>query len=545
MFEVTRKVKLHDEARKPIINGVNKLADAVKVTLGPKGRNVVIDKDLKSIVTKDGVTVAKHVVLKDRLENLGAAILKQAAEKTAAVAGDGTTTSTVLAQALVNRGQRYLVSGAAPIEMKRGMDEAVETLKKSLEENSIKVAGKKSALENVATISANNDKKLGAIVAKAFDKSGVDGVITVEDSKTTSTEIEEVNGYQFDRGYVSPYFVTDTHKMLCEYENPYILLYDGKINNPKILIEIMEMVAMQKKPFLIIAEELDVQSINLLVVNKMQGGLPIVAVKSPSYAQRKKDMLYDMAAVTGGTVVSVDTGLTLDQVELEHLGRAKKIKVSNKDTTIIEGMGQKEEIDQRIQELKEQMKTKEISYLKEQVQQRIAKLTNGVCIIKAGAHTEIELTEIKHRLDDAIKATRCALKSGIVPGAGMALYNAVKDLEIEMTEDKSEDYWTGYDLVVECAQEPAKAILRNSGLNPEVILANTESMAKNSGYNAKTDQYVDLVKDGVIDPTLVVTSALENAVSVAGMILTTEAALVQDENENEGPDYDPSMMTGM
>jgi len=539
MFEVTRKVQLHDEARKPIIEGVNKLADAVKVTLGPKGRNVVIDKDLKSIVTKDGVTVAQHIALKDRLENLGAAIIRQAAEKTAGIAGDGTTTSTVLAQALINKGQKYLISGSAPVEMKRGMDEAAKRLKESLEKESIKIADDEKAIENVATISANNDKELGKIVAQAFDKSGVDGVITVEDGKTTTTEIEEVNGYQFDRGYLSRYFVTDTSKMLCEYENPLILLFDGKINNPKHLIRVMEMAAEGQRPLLIIAEELDVQTINLLVINKVQGGLPVVAVKSPSYAQRKKDMLEDMAIVTGGTVISGDTGLTLDQMEVEHFGRAKKIKVTSKDTTIIEGAGEEKEIQKRIEQLKVQMTKMEISYLREKAQERIAKLSNGVCIIKAGAHTEVELTEIKHRLDDAIKATRCALKSGIVPGGGMALYNAKVN---QYFKGASEDWLIGYNLVLECAQEPAKAILSNSGLIPEVILSKTK---KNKGYNAKTDKYVDLVKDGVIDPTLVVTSALENAVSVAGMVLTTEAALVQDEDKEEMPNYDPSMMTGV
>lgn len=544
MLEVTRKVKLHDEARTPIVNGVNKLADAVKVTLGPKGRNVIIDKDLKSVVTKDGVTVAKHVVLKDRLENLGAAIIRQAAEKTAAIAGDGTTTSTVLAQALINKGQRYLVSGAAPVEMKRGMDEAAKVLTKMLEENSIKIAGDKKAIENVATISANNDAALGKIVAKAFAKAGVDGVITVEDSKKATTEIEEVTGLQFDRGYISPYFVTDTHKMVCEYDNPFILLYDGKIDNPKDLIDVLDKCMAEKRPLLIIAEELDVQSINLLVINKMKVNLPVVAVKSPSYAQRKKDMLKDMAILTGGTVVSTDTGLTLDQVELHHLGRAKKIKVTKKDTTIIEGVGSKEAIEERVEELKTQAEQQEISYLKEQYQERVAKLIGGVCIIKAGAHTEVELTEIKHRLDDAIKATRCALKSGIVPGAGMALYDSVQ--EVAMPDGVySDDWFTGFNLVMDCAEEPAKAILRNSGLNPEVILDKTQAMDNNWGYNAKTDEYEDLVKGGVIDPTLVVTSALENAVSVAGMILTTEAALVQNTNEDERPEYDPELMTGM
>lgn len=544
MLDVTRKVQLHDEARLPIVKGVNKLADAVKVTLGPKGRNVVIDKDYKSVVTKDGVTVAKHVVLKDRLENLGAAIIRQAAEKTAAEAGDGTTTSTVLAQAMINRGQRYLLSGAAPVEMKRGMDAAAKVVKAALEESSIKIADDPKAIENVATISANNDTKLGKIVAKAFEKAGIDGVITVEDSKKAITEIEEVNGLQFDRGYISPYFVTDTAKMVAEYDNPYVLLYDGKINSPKDLIEVLDKCMMDKKPLLIIAEELDVQSINLLVINKMKVGLPVVAVKSPSYAQRKKDMLKDMAILTGGTVITEDTGLTLDQVELHHLGRAKKIKVTKSDTTIIEGMGEQEELDARVEELKVQAEQQTISYLKEQYQERIAKLIGGVCIIKAGAHTEVELTEIKHRLDDAIKATRCALKSGIVPGAGMALYESVQ--EVSMPDGVySDDWFTGFNLVMDCAEEPAKAILQNSGLNPEVILDKTQSMDNNWGYNAKTDEYVDLVKDGVIDPTLVVTSALENAVSVAGMILTTEAALVQDINMEEGPEYDPNLMTGM
>lgn len=522
---MAKDIKFDVAARDGIKRGVDALADAVKVTLGPKGRNVIISKSFGAPqVTKDGVTVAKEIELEDALENMGAQMVKEVASKTNDLAGDGTTTATVLAQAIVQEGLKNVAAGANPMDLKRGIDKAVQAIVKDLEKQSTKVGSSTEKIEQVAAISSNNDVQIGELIAKAFTKVGKEGVITVEEAKGTETYVDVVEGMQFDRGYLSPYFVTDSEKMQTELENPMILLYDKKIANMKDLLTVLEPVAQQGKSLLIIAEDVEGEALATLVVNKLRGALKIAAVKAPGFGDRRKAMLEDIAILTGGTVISEDRGFTLENANVEMLGTAETVTIDKDNTTIVNGAGKSSDIKGRVGQIKSQIETTTSDYDKEKLQERLAKLAGGVAVLYVGAASEVEMKEKKDRVDDALHATRAAVEEGIVAGGGVALVRAIGVLEKLTTETLDES--TGIQIVARAIESPLRTIVENAGGEGSVVINKVLDGNKNFGYDAKSETYVDMLKEGIIDPKKVTRIALENAASVAGMILTTECALV-------------------
>ncbi|GHC47840.1 chaperonin GroEL [Ulvibacter litoralis] len=522
---MAKDIKFDIEARDGIKRGVDALANAVKVTLGPKGRNVIIGKSFGAPqVTKDGVSVAKEIELEDPLENMGAQMVKEVASKTNDLAGDGTTTATVLAQAIVKEGLRNVAAGANPMDLKRGIDKAVEAIVKDLEKQSTKVGNSSEMIKQVASISANNDDVIGDLIAKAFGKVGKEGVITVEEAKGTDTYVDVVEGMQFDRGYLSPYFVTDSEKMQTELENPMILLYDKKISSMKDLLPILEPLVQQGKSLLIIAEDVDGEALATLVVNKLRGSLKIAAVKAPGFGDRRKAMLEDIAILTGGTVISEERGFTLENATLEMLGTAETVTIDKDNTTIVNGAGSKDDIKARVNQIKSQIESSTSDYDKEKLQERLAKLAGGVAVLYVGAASEVEMKEKKDRVDDALHATRAAVEEGIVAGGGVALVRAKSVLEKIATDTLDEV--TGIQIVARAIEAPLRTIVENAGGEGSVVVSKVMEGKKNFGYDAKTETYVDMIKAGIIDPKKVTRIALENAASVAGMILTTECALI-------------------
>ena len=522
---MAKDIKFDIEARDAIKRGVDALANAVKVTLGPKGRNVIISKSFGGPqVTKDGVTVAKEIELEDALENMGAQMVKEVASKTNDLAGDGTTTATVLAQAIVKEGLKNVAAGANPMDLKRGIDKAVTALVADLEKQSTKVGNSSEKIQQVASISANNDEAIGSLIAEAFGKVGKEGVITVEEAKGTETYVDVVEGMQFDRGYLSPYFVTNSEKMQTELDNPMILLYDKKISNMKDLLPILEPVAQQGKSLLIIAEDVEGEALATLVVNKLRGSLKIAAVKAPGFGDRRKAMLEDIAILTGGTVIAEERGFTLDNATMDMLGTAETVTIDKDNTTIVNGAGKKADINARVGQIKSQIETTTSDYDKEKLQERLAKLAGGVAVLYVGAASEVEMKEKKDRVDDALHATRAAVEEGIVAGGGVALVRA-KNVLAKMTSD-SLDETTGIQIVARAIEAPLRTIVENAGGEGSVVINKVMEGNKSFGYDAKNDTYVDMLKAGIIDPKKVTRVALENAASVAGMILTTECALV-------------------
>jgi len=528
-----KELLFNTEARSKLKRGVDHLAEAVKVTLGPKGRNVVIDKKFGSpTVTKDGVTVAKEIELSDPIENMGAQMVKEVATKTSDLAGDGTTTATVLAQAIFREGLKNVTAGANPMELKRGIDRAVEAVVEQLRSLSVPSAGKKE-IAQVGTISANNDKEIGNLIAEAMDKVGKDGVITVEEARGLETTLETVDGMQFDRGYLSPYFVTDPEKMETVLEDAYILIHDKKVSTMKELLPVLEKVAQSGRPLLIIAEDVDGEALATLVVNKLRGTLKVAGVKAPGFGDRRKEMLRDIAVLTGGQVISEEVGFKLENTTLNDLGRAKRIVVDKDNTTIVDGKGKEDGISGRINEIKAAIDKSTSDYDREKLQERLAKLSGGVAVIHVGAATETEMKEKKARVEDALHATRAAVEEGIVPGGGVALVRAQSALDrIKGTDDEK----VGVDIVRRALEEPIRMIAQNAGAEGSIVVARVkESKDKNFGYNAQNDTYEDLVKSGVIDPTKVTRTALQNAASIAGLLLTTEAVVVEKKEDKPAP----------
>jgi len=522
---MAKDIKFDLEARNGLKSGVDALANAVKVTLGPKGRNVVIGKSFGSpVITKDGVSVAKEIELEDPLENMGAQMLKEVASKTNDLAGDGTTTATILAQAIVHEGLKNVAAGANPMDLKRGIDKAVEAIVNDLKKQSKEVGNKSNQIKQVAAISANNDDSIGELIAQAFKKVGKEGVITVEEAKGRETYVDIVEGMQFDRGYLSPYFVTNSEKMLVDLENPHILLFDKKIVALKDLLPILEPVAQSGRPLLIIAEDVEGEALATLVMNKLRGALKIAAVKAPGFGDRRKAMLEDIAILTGGTVISEETGITLEAATIEMLGTAERVSIDKDNTTIVNGSGDKKAIKNRVGQIKAQAANTTSEYDKEKLQERLAKLAGGVAVLYVGATSEVEMKEKKDRVDDALHATRAAVEEGIVSGGGIALINAKKSLSTIKTENADEK--TGVQIMERAIEEPLRQIVENAGKEGSVIVAKVLDSKGDFGYNAKTDEYVAMFKTGIIDPTKVTRVALENAASVAGMLLTTECALV-------------------
>jgi len=530
---MAKDIKFDIEARDGLKRGVDALANAVKVTLGPKGRNVIIGKSFGGPnVTKDGVTVAKEIELKDPLENMGAQMVKEVASKTNDLAGDGTTTATVLAQAIVKEGLKNVAAGANPMDLKRGIDKAVESIVADLAKQAKVVGSDSEKIKQIASISANNDEVIGELIANAFAKVGKEGVITVEEAKGTDTYVDVVEGMQFDRGYLSPYFVTNPEKMEAELESPYILLYDKKVSSLKELLPILEPIAQTGKPLLIIAEDVDGEALSTLVVNKLRGALKIAAVKAPGFGDRRKAMLEDIAILTGGTVISEERGYTLENTTLEMLGSAKRIAIDKDNTTIVNGAGEADLIKNRVNQIKGQMETTTSDYDKEKLQERLAKLAGGVAVLYVGAASEVEMKEKKDRVDDALHATRAAVEEGIVAGGGVALLRA-KNVLSSITSDNADEK-TGIQIISRAVEAPLRTIVENAGLEGSVVVAKVSEGSGDFGYNAKTDEYVDMLKAGIIDPKKVTRIALENAASVAGMILTTECALIDIKEENAG-----------
>ena len=542
---MAKDIKFDIEARDAIKRGVDALANAVKVTLGPKGRNVIISKSFGGPqVTKDGVTVAKEIELEDALENMGAQMVKEVASKTNDLAGDGTTTATVLAQAIVKEGLKNVAAGANPMDLKRGIDKAVRALVADLEKQSTKVGNSSEKIQQVASISANNDEAIGSLIAEAFGKVGKEGVITVEEAKGTETYVDVVEGMQFDRGYLSPYFVTNSEKMHTELENPMILLYDKKISNMKDLLPVLEPVAQQGKSLLIIAEDVEGEALATLVVNKLRGSLKIAAVKAPGFGDRRKVMLEDIAILTGGTVIAEERGFTLDNATIDMLGTAERVTIDKDNTTIVNGAGKKADITARVGQIKSQIETTTSDYDKEKLQERLAKLAGGVAVLYVGAASEVEMKEKKDRVDDALHATRAAVDEGIVAGGGVALVRA-KNVLAKMTGD-SLDETTGIQIVARAIEAPLRTIVENAGGEGSVVINKVMEGNNSFGYDAKNDAYVDMLKAGIIDPKKVTRVALENAASVAGMILTTECALVDiKENTSAMPPMGGGGMPGM
>jgi chaperonin GroEL len=521
---MAKQIIYSESARHSLLRGVNQLADAVKVTLGPKGRNVVLDRKFGSpTITKDGVTVAKEIDLKDPVENLGARMVREVASKTSDIAGDGTTTATVLAQAIIREGSKNVAAGANPMALKRGIDKAVAALTDELKKLSRSVSG--NMISQVGTISANSDQTIGTIIAEAMEKVGKDGVITVEEAKTIETSLDVVEGMQFDRGYLSPYFVTDPDRMEAVLENPVILIHEKKISSLKDMLPVLEKVAQSGQPLLVIAEDVEGEALATLVVNKLRGTLKVAAVKAPGFGDRRKAMLEDIAILTGGRAITEDLGIRLENIKLEDLGRAKKIVVDKDNTTIVEGAATKKAIEGRVKQIRTQIEDTTSDYDREKLQERLAKLVGGVAVIKVGAATETELKEKKARVEDAMHATKAAVEEGIVPGGGVALLRASTVLE-KLAKDKGvdEDERLGLEIIRRAAEEPIRWIATNAGLEGSIVAAKVrESKDKDFGFNAATETYEDLVKAGVIDPTKVVRSALQNASSIAGLLLTTEA----------------------
>ncbi len=519
------------DARAALKRGVDQLADAVKVTLGPKGRNVVIDKKFGApLITKDGVTVAKEVELEDPIENLGASMVREVASKTNDIAGDGTTTATVLAQAIVAEGLKNVTAGANPMDLKRGIDMAVTAIHEGLRELSRPVPGKKE-IAQVGTISANNDSTIGNLIADAMDKVGKDGVITVEEAKGTETSVDVVEGMQFDRGYLSPYFVTDADTMECALENPYILIHDKKVGAIKDLLPVLEKTAQAGRALLIIAEDIEGEALATLVVNRLRGTLKIAAVKAPGFGDRRKAMLEDIAILTGGMVVSEEKGYKLESTTLQHLGTAKRIAIDKDNTTIVEGAGSSDDIKKRINEIKAQIDKTTSDYDREKLQERLAKLSGGVAVLKIGAATEVEMKEKKARVEDALHATRAAVEEGIVPGGGVAYLRTLHKLEGLVTENL--DQVTGISIIRRAVEAPVRQILDNAGLEGSVIVAKIKESTGTFGYNAYSEKFEDLLEAGVIDPTKVARVALENAASVASLLITTEATIVEKPEKKE------------
>ncbi len=540
---MAKDIKFDVEARDAIKRGVDALANAVKVTLGPKGRNVIISKSFGGPqVTKDGVTVAKEIELEDALENMGAQMVKEVASKTNDLAGDGTTTATVLAQAIVKEGLKNVAAGANPMDLKRGIDKAVAALVADLEKQSTKVGNSSEKIKQVASISANNDEAIGSLIAEAFGKVGKEGVITVEEAKGTETYVDVVEGMQFDRGYLSPYFVTNSEKMQTELENPMILLYDKKISNMKDLLPVLEPVAQQGKSLLIIAEDVEGEALATLVVNKLRGSLKIAAVKAPGFGDRRKAMLEDIAILTGGTVIAEERGFTLENATIDMLGTAETVTIDKDNTTVVNGAGNKTDIDARVGQIKSQIETTTSDYDKEKLQERLAKLAGGVAVLYVGAASEVEMKAKKDRVDDALHATRAAVEEGIVAGGGVALVRA-KNVLGKMTSD-SLDETTGVQIVARAIEAPLRTIVENAGGEGSVVINKVMEGNKSFGYDAKSDAYVDMLKAGIIDPKKVTRVALENAASVAGMILTTECALI-DIKEDTPPAMPPMGGGGM
>ncbi|MEG1265803.1 MAG: chaperonin GroEL [Myroides sp.] len=530
---MAKDIKFDIEARDGLKRGVDALANAVKVTLGPKGRNVIISKSFGAPhVTKDGVTVAKEVELADALENMGAQMVKEVASKTNDLAGDGTTTATVLAQAIVKEGLKNVAAGANPMDLKRGIDKAVEAIVADLSKQTQEVGSTTDKIKQVASISANNDEVIGELIAEAFGKVGKEGVITVEEAKGTDTYVDVVEGMQFDRGYLSPYFVTNPEKMETEFDNPYILLYDKKISSLKELLPVLEPVAQSGKALLIIAEDVDGEALSTLVVNKLRGALKIAAVKAPGFGDRRKAMLEDIAILTGGTVIAEESGYTLENATLEMLGTAERVSIDKDNTTIVNGAGDSDMIKNRVNQIKAQMETTTSDYDREKLQERLAKLAGGVAVLYVGAASEVEMKEKKDRVDDALHATRAAVEEGIVAGGGVALLRAKSALS--SVDALNADEKTGIQIVSRAIESPLRTIVENAGLEGSVIVAKVAEGSGNYGYNAKTDEYVDMLAAGIIDPKKVTRVALENAASVAGMILTTECALVDIKEEGAG-----------
>jgi chaperonin GroEL len=527
-----KDVKFAQDARERMLRGVDILANAVKVTLGPKGRNVVIEKSFGAPrITKDGVTVAKEIELEDKFENMGAQMLKEVASKTADLAGDGTTTATVLAQAIVREGAKSVAAGANPMDLKRGIDLAVQTVVDDLKTNSKKVA--KDQIAQVGTISANGDEIVGKKIAEAMDKVGSEGVITVEESKTLDFELDVVEGMQFDRGYLSPYFITNADKMIAELESPYILIHEKKLSGLQAMLPVLEAVVQSGKPLLIIAEDVEGEALATLVVNKLRGGLKVAAVKAPGFGDRRKAMLEDIAVLTGGTVISEDLGIKLETVTLDMLGRAKKVTIDKENTTIVDGSGKKADIEARVKQIKAQIEETTSDYDREKLQERLAKLAGGVAVIKVGGASEVEVKERKDRVDDALHATRAAVEEGIVPGGGVALLRASKALE--SLKSDNEDQKVGIQIVRKALQAPARQIFANAGEDGSVIVGKIIENSKYAyGYNAQTHEYGDLYAQGVIDPTKVVRAALQDAASVAGLLVTTEAMIADVPKKDAG-----------
>lgn len=539
---MSKEIKYSVDARESLKKGVDALANAVKVTLGPKGRNVVIDKKFGAPqVTKDGVTVAKEIELEDKFENMGAQMVKEVASKTADDAGDGTTTATVLAQAIICNGVKNVTAGANPMDLKRGIDKAVLAIVEDLKKQSQNVGNDISKIEQVATISANNDSFIGKLIAEAMEKVKKEGVITVEEAKGTETHVDVVEGMQFDRGYISPYFITDTEKMVAELEKPYILITDKKVSTMKEILPVLEPVAQAGRSLLIIAEDIDGEALSSLVLNKLRGTLKIAAVKAPGFGDRRKEMLQDIAILTGGTVISEETGLRLDGATLEMLGSAEKVTLTKDNSTIVDGAGEKKKIEERVAMIRKQIEVSTSDYDKEKLQERLAKLAGGVAVLYIGAATEMEMKEKKDRVDDALAATRAAVDEGIIPGGGVAYIRAAAALD--KLKGENEDEKTGIAIIKKAIEEPLRQIVFNAGGEGSVVINKVKEGKGAFGYNARTDVYEDMFKAGIIDPTKVARVALENAASVASMFLTTECVLAEKKEDNPAPM--PQMPGGM
>ena len=540
---MAKDIKFNTQAREELRAGVDALADAVKVTLGPKGRNVIIDKKFGAPhITKDGVTVAKEIELEDPFQNMGAQVVKEVASKTGDDAGDGTTTATVLAQAIVNVGLKNVTAGANPMDLKRGIDKAVAKVVEGIRAQAQEVGDDFSKIESVARISANNDEEIGQLIAEAMRKVKKDGVITVEEAKGTDTTVEVVEGMQFDRGYISPYFVTNTEKMECEMENPFILIYDKKISTLKDMLPILEASAQSGRPLLMIAEDVDSEALATLVVNRLRGSLKICAVKAPGFGDRRKEILEDIAVLTGGVVISEEKGMRLDAATVEMLGRAEKITVNKDNTVIVNGLGSKDSIEARVAQIKAQIEVSTSDYDKEKMQERLAKLAGGVAVLYIGAASEVEMKEKKDRVDDALSATRAAIAEGIVPGGGVAYIRCIDSLE--GLKGANEDETTGIEIVRRAIEAPLRQIMHNAGLEGAVILQKVREGKGDYGFNARTGQYENFFEAGVIDPAKVTRVALENAASIAGMFLTTEC-VITDKKEENAPAMPAPGMGGM
>ena len=541
---MAKEIKFNIQAREELKKGVDELADAVKVTLGPKGRNVIIEKKFGAPhITKDGVTVAKEIELEDPFQNMGAQLVKEVASKTGDDAGDGTTTATVLAQAIVNVGLKNVAAGANPMDLKRGIDKAVAKVVEGIKAQAQEVGDDFEKIESVARISANNDSEIGQLIAEAMKKVKKEGVITVEEAKGTDTTVDIVEGVQFDRGYISPYFVTNTEKMECEMDTPYILIYDKKISALKDMLPVLEATAQTGRPLLIIAEDVDSEALATLVVNRLRGSLKICAVKAPGFGDRRKEMLEDIAVLTGGVVISEEKGLKLESTTIEMLGRAEKITVNKENTTIVNGMGSKDSIAARVAQIKAQIETTTSDYDREKLQERLAKLAGGVAVLYIGAASEVEMKEKKDRVDDALSATRAAIAEGIVPGGGVAYIRCIPALD--GLKGANEDETTGIEIVKRAIEEPLRQITANAGVEGAVVVQKVKDGEGDFGYNARTDTYENFFAAGVIDPAKVTRVALENAASIAGMFLTTECVIADKKEENPAPAMPAPGMGGM